>query len=148
MYKIDPVPFSFLFLLLHSTHSLSLVPPFPSFPGSTNNSRAPTSPGWDHIPRDVKAMVGQYAFFNCQNRLPHNRTFWLLEGRKDIFSTTYASRASIHNKGRMLRFGPLQEGDDMISINCEVLTQYGLLPSPLGMIYVQSKRIFTMYACM
>ncbi|XP_019851140.1 PREDICTED: lactoperoxidase-like [Amphimedon queenslandica] len=97
-----------------------------------------SSPGWDHIPRDVKAMVGQYAFFNCQNRLPHNRTFWLLEGRRDIFSTRYASRASIHNKGRMLRFGPLQEGDDRISINCEVLTQYGLLPSPLGMIYVQT----------
>ena len=84
-------------------------------------------------------MIGQHIFFNCHNRYAHNQTLWLLEGREDIFATKFAKRVSLHNKGRTLRFGPIQKDDDRVSINCEVVTSVGTLPSPLGMIYVQSK---------
>ena len=84
-------------------------------------------------------MIGQHVFFNCHNRYAHNQTLWLLEGREDIFATKFAKRVSLHNKGRTLRFGPIQKDDNRVSINCEVVTSFGTLPSPLGMIYVQSK---------
>ena len=107
-----------------------------------SNEAVPTQaagPGWIDNPRDVKATVGSYVFFTCRNSLPHNQTVWLLEGREDIFYTKYSSIVYLKNKGRTLRFGPITKEHDRISINCEIWTKYGAVPSPLGMIYVISK---------
>ena len=97
------------------------------------------SPGWEKNPGSIKAVLRSYVHFQCQNRLPHNKTFWLVNGRKKIQYTNYASRISIQDNGRSLRFGPVMNSDDGLGINCEVITKYGALPSPLGVIRVICK---------
>ena len=100
-----------------------------------------SSPGWERNPGDIEVLVGGNVFFQCRNKLPHNQTVWLLNGREDILYTHYnkSGKISIHNGGKSLRFGPVEKDDDGISINCEVYTNYGPLPSPLGIINVISK---------
>jgi hypothetical protein len=98
-----------------------------------------SSPGWLDSPRDTKITVGGYVFFTCRNNLFHNQTVWLLEGREDILYTKYKSKVSLRNGGKTIRFGPVAKTDNRISINCEIWTKYGVLPSPLGMIHVISK---------
>lgn len=97
-----------------------------------------SSPGWERNPGDIEVLVGGNVFFQCRNKLPHNQTVWLLNGREDILYTNYnkSGKISIHNGGKSLRFGPVEKDDDGISINCEVYTNYGPLPSPLGIINV------------
>ncbi len=97
------------------------------------------SPGWDKNPSNIEVLTGAYVYYQCQNKLSYNHTVWFLDGRKNILKTEYANRIDIQGSGKTLRFGPVIKLDDGISINCEVYTKYGYLPSPLGIVRVISK---------
>ena len=100
-----------------------------------------SSPGWVENPKNIETTVGNYIYFNCRNKLSNNRTVWLLDGREDIFFTKYAPRVKLQSNGKTIRFGPMRREDNGIGINCEVWTKFGVLPSPLGTIYVLSEYI-------
>lgn len=100
-----------------------------------------SSPGWLQNPKDIETTVGSYVYFTCQNKYSNNRTVWLLDGREDIFFTKYSPRVKSQNNGKTIRFGPVRREDNGVGINCEVWTNFGVLPSPLGTIYILSEFI-------
>lgn len=98
------------------------------------------SPGWIETPRDVSVAPGNYVFMRCRSALPSRRTFWVVNGRDDIMSSSFSSRAVLYNRNSSLKFGPLEAGDGEILIGCRVWTaEYGLLPSPLATISMLRK---------
>lgn len=103
------------------------------------------SPGWIETPRDVSIPPGNYVFMRCRSALPSKKTFWVVNGRDDIMSSSFSSRAVLHNRNSSLKFGPLEAGDGEILIGCRVWTvEYGLLPSPLATISMLGKFSFNM----
>ena len=104
------------------------------------DSRIPdecSSPGWVEAPYDISVLLGGYVYFNCRSSMTHSNTTWLYEGRRELTAVT--SKVMIFNRNSSLRFGPVGYDDDGLSIGCEVLTEFGKLPSSLGRITVKSE---------
>ena len=53
-------------------------------------------------------------------------------------ATDYASKAMIYHGNSSLRYGPIEDDDDGLSLGCEVTTEYGILPSAIGRITLKS----------
>ena len=74
---------------------------------------------------------------------------WLAEGKEDIMTTELASKVTLYNGNSSLRYGPIGTDDDGTAIGCEVSTDYGKLPSPLGRISIQCEfhAHYVLYMC-
>jgi hypothetical protein len=106
------------------------------------DDRIPTkssSPGWKAQPHDVSVVVGRYVYFNCRSLFSHKDTIWFHQGKKIDRDYPLAYRFRVYNGKRSLRFGPVKAEDHGAVIGCEVVTNYGPLPSKVGKITVMSK---------
>ena len=106
-----------------------------------------SSPGWQKYPTNSKVSFNDFVHFECQNKIPHNCTVWLLNGKKNVLHTKQKHKVKIEKYGRILRYGPVQNVDNGVYISCLVCTKFGQLPSPLGMIIVKSKLLQNRVNC-
>ena len=102
-----------------------------------------SSPGWKAQPHDVSVVIGKYVHFNCRSSLSHKDTIWFHQGKKINRDYPLAYRFRIYNGKHSLRFGPVKAEDHDTVIGCEVMTNYGPLPSKVGKITVMSKHLTT-----
>ena len=94
-----------------------------------------SSPGWRSVPYDIVTLVGGYVHFNCRSSIQHSRTMWMYNGRLLAGS----SKVKLSADNTTLRYGPVRAEDSNVAIGCEVLTDYGPLPSPTGKITVMGE---------
>ena len=109
------------------------------------DSRVPTkcsSPGWRRTPYDTSTVAGSYVHYHCQNSIQHKQTKWLCGGQEISKIPSLTDRIKIYHGNESLKFGPIEVGDHGMVIGCEVMTNYGLLPSKTGKITVMSELIF------
>lgn len=93
-----------------------------------------SSPGWRNAPYDISTLIGSYVNFNCRSSISHSQTVWLYNG-KQINMT----RGTLSHDNSTLRYGPITESDGNVAIGCEVMTHFGVLPSPQGKIAVMGE---------
>ena len=98
-----------------------------------------SSPGWLETPRDMTVRPGTSVFMRCRSSLPHRNTYWVVNCREDITTSSLSPRATLLHRNTSLRLGPLQAGDRVV-IGCQVVTrERTLLPSPLATVSVLSE---------
>ena len=105
-----------------------------------------SSPGWKEAPYDVSTVVGSYVYFNCRSTIPHKKKVWLYQGKEVSSASSLAKRLMIYRSNTSLRLGPVTAEDNDIAIGCEVITNYGPLPSSVGKITVLSKHFAIVFA--
>ena len=107
--------------------------------------RVPTrssSPGWKAQPHDVSTVVGKYVHFNCRSSFSHKGTNWFYQGKKIDKDYPTPHRCRFYNGKQLLKFGPVKAEDHGTVIGCEVMTNYGPMPSKVGKITIISKLLF------
>lgn len=95
------------------------------------------SPGWRDAPYDISTLIGSYVNFNCRTSIPHSATIWLYNGRQMDLSR--GTRGTLSHKNSTLRYGPITHQDSDVAIGCEVMTHFGMLPSPMGKIAIMGE---------
>lgn len=93
-----------------------------------------SSPGWRNAPYDISTLIGSYVNFNCRSSIPHSQTLWLYNGKE-----MNMPRGTISRDNSTLRYGPITDSDSNVAIGCEVMTHFGVIPSPQGKIAVMGK---------